>query len=99
MPVHHTIAGLVMSFCLAALPATAQDFPRTGNPLIENGRAAPFVGHWSAGFPDDEQTIVTTVVVTCADPLIIEATDETHIVLTRRNDIEAPVDIELVEFS
>lgn len=90
---------LAVALSLPALPVVAQDFPRTGNPLIENGRAEPFAGNWSVGFPDDDQTIVSTLIVTCADPLIIEAQDDAHIALTRRDDIEMPVSLELMEFS
>ena len=99
MFIRHSGMGLALSLCLAALPVSSQDFPRTGNPLIENGKSAPFAGNWSVGFPDDDQTVVSTLVVTCEDPLIIETRDETHIALTRRDDTEPPVDIEVFEFS
>ncbi|UYO00702.1 MAG: hypothetical protein KIT02_05675 [Devosia sp.] len=84
---------------MSTLPTGAQEFPREGNAAIPNGTAAPFVGQWSAGFPDDKNTIVTTTVISCDDPVLIEAVDDVNLSLSRNNDIEPPVIVELSEFS
>jgi len=79
--------------------AFAGDFPREGNPAVPNGVAAPFIGQWSVGFPDDETTIATSTLVGCDDPLDIALDGPEGIALSRKTDIEPPVRLTLKAFA
>ncbi|SFZ82729.1 hypothetical protein SAMN02983003_1243 [Devosia enhydra] len=71
----------MLSVLVTALshPANAQDFPRQGYEGAPNGLAAPFAGQWGMKFPEPEGTIVSAIIVSCDDPIRIEAVDDTHI--------------------
>lgn len=97
---HHTPLALALATALmSTLPVGGQEFPREGNTAIPNGTAAPFLGQWSAGFPDDESTIVTSTLISCDESVLIEAVDDVTLSLRRSNDIEPPVVVELSAFS
>lgn len=71
----------LLSLCLALSTSAvlAQEFPREGVAGIENGKAAPFVGRWEMGFPENGTTTAITELVGCADPVVIEAATADHI--------------------
>lgn len=61
--------------------ALAEDFPRTGYDGAPNGEAAALAGAWSMGFPEPEGTIVSETIVSCGDPIRIEAVSDVTIAL------------------
>ena len=93
------LAASGLALTLQAIAAFAQDFPRQSSPSVQDGVAAPFVGQWSVSHPDDDNTIVSTELITCDNPSRIKARGEQQIAISRRDDIEAPVVLDLTEFA
>ncbi|WP_439815578.1 hypothetical protein [Zavarzinia sp. CC-PAN008] len=66
------LVGLTLA--AGAGPALAE-FPRQGVEGIPNGIAAPFVGHWSVGFPEGDGMINGQPVADCAKPVVLREGD------------------------
>ncbi len=62
----------VLAIIFTATASSAQ-FPREGIADVPNGVAAPFVGAWSVGFPNVDGAINGEPIVTCAEPVRLEA--------------------------
>jgi hypothetical protein len=67
------------SIALLSSPAGAETFPRRGYEGAPNGQSQPFAGRWGMKFPEPEGTIVAATLVSCDDPIRIEAVDDSHI--------------------
>ncbi len=90
-----------LALCLVALGATTATaltpLPRpAGNPDIDLGRSAPFVGAWSVTLPTMEIAEPSLSLAICALPVRIQAADDRHIFYLGPRETEPDAAIELV---
>ena len=67
-----------------------------GNPDIQKGRSAPFVGEWSIYLPTREVGLIDTNLAICALPVRIGVANETHIFYLGPRDTELDAAIEMI---
>lgn len=63
---------------------------------VEAGKSAPFVGSWSVTMPPEDVGEPNTDYAICAQPVRIEAANDTHIFYLGPSDVEADAALELV---